>query len=78
MSYVAATLVALVADGLDFHIPRGYIYSAMAFTNTGVTPNIEGLTPFAHDYWFLFMLMFGVTLGSIGTNFFYHSFLCAG
>ncbi len=41
-------------------------YSAMAFTNTGVTPNIEGLTPFAHDYWFLFLLMFGVTLGSIG------------
>lgn len=24
--------VALVADGLDFHIPRGYIYSAMAFS----------------------------------------------
>ena len=41
-------------------------YSAMAFTNTGVTPNVEGLTPFAHDYWFLLMLMFGVTLGSIG------------
>jgi len=24
--------VALVADGFDFHIPRGYIYSAMAFS----------------------------------------------
>jgi predicted tellurium resistance membrane protein TerC len=23
--------VALIADGLDFHIPRGYIYGAMAF-----------------------------------------------
>ena len=23
--------IALVADGFDFHIPRGYIYSAMAF-----------------------------------------------
>jgi predicted tellurium resistance membrane protein TerC len=23
--------VALVADGFDFHIPRGYIYFAMAF-----------------------------------------------
>ena len=23
--------VALIADGLDFHIPRGYIYFAMAF-----------------------------------------------
>ena len=41
-------------------------YSSMAFTNTGVAPNVEGLAPFANDYWFLFMLMFGVTLGSIG------------
>ena len=24
--------VALVADGLGFHIPRGYIYTAMAFS----------------------------------------------
>ncbi len=23
---------ALVADGLGFHIPRGYIYTAMAFS----------------------------------------------
>jgi predicted tellurium resistance membrane protein TerC len=23
--------VALVADGFEFHIPRGYIYSAMVF-----------------------------------------------
>jgi predicted tellurium resistance membrane protein TerC len=23
--------MALVADGFDFHIPRGYIYSAMVF-----------------------------------------------
>lgn len=41
-------------------------YSAMAFTNTGITPNVEGLTPFLHNYSFLFMLMFGVTLGSVG------------
>ena len=24
--------VALIADGLGFHIPRGYIYAAMAFS----------------------------------------------
>jgi predicted tellurium resistance membrane protein TerC len=24
--------VALIADGLDFHVPRGYIYFAMAFS----------------------------------------------
>ena len=27
--------VALVADGFDFHIPRGYIYFAMAFAGVG-------------------------------------------
>jgi predicted tellurium resistance membrane protein TerC len=24
--------VALIADGLDFHVPKGYIYFAMAFS----------------------------------------------
>ena len=41
-------------------------YSAMAFTNTGFSPNAGGLTPFAHDYFFLTVLMAGVFLGSIG------------
>ncbi|WP_378144888.1 TrkH family potassium uptake protein [Cnuibacter sp. UC19_7] len=41
-------------------------YSAMAFTNTGFSPNAEGLTPFANDYFFLSVLMVGVFLGSIG------------
>ena len=41
-------------------------YAAMAFTNTGFTPNAEGLAPFAHDYFFLTVLMAGVFLGSIG------------
>jgi trk system potassium uptake protein TrkH len=41
-------------------------YSAMAFTNTGFTPNAEGLTPFAEDFWFLGALMIGVFLGAIG------------
>ena len=27
--------VALIADGFDFHIPRGYIYFAMAFAGPG-------------------------------------------
>ena len=25
-------VLALVAEGLDFHLPRGYIYFAMAFS----------------------------------------------
>jgi predicted tellurium resistance membrane protein TerC len=31
---------ALVADGLDFHIPRGYIYFAMAFSGMVETFNV--------------------------------------
>jgi predicted tellurium resistance membrane protein TerC len=31
---------ALVADGFEFHIPRGYIYSAMAFAALVETANI--------------------------------------
>jgi predicted tellurium resistance membrane protein TerC len=31
LSFLVLIGVALVADGFEFHIPRGYIYSAMAF-----------------------------------------------
>ncbi len=41
-------------------------YSAMAFTNTGFTPNVGGLAPFASDYWFLTLMMIGVFIGSVG------------
>lgn len=41
-------------------------YSAMAFTNSGFSPNVGGLTPFANDYWFLSSLMVGAFLGSLG------------
>lgn len=41
-------------------------YAAMAFTNTGFTPNAGGLDPFIHDYFFLTVMMAGVFLGSIG------------
>lgn len=41
-------------------------YAAMAFTNTGFTPNAGGLAPFADDYFLLTVLMIGVFLGSIG------------
>ncbi|GAA3215267.1 potassium transporter TrkG [Microbacterium terregens] len=41
-------------------------YAAMAFTNTGFTPNVGGLQPFADDYLLLTVLMVGVFLGSIG------------
>lgn len=41
-------------------------YAAMAFTNTGFSPNAEGVTIFADDYIVLILLMTGVFLGSIG------------
>jgi len=40
--------------------------AAMAFTNTGFLPGKDGLTPYAHDAWFLIVLMIGVVFGAIG------------
>jgi len=52
-------------DGLSSLWYSAY-YSAMAFTNTGFTPNPGGMTVFEHDYWFQSLLMVGVFLGSLG------------
>lgn len=52
--------------GLLESVWQSFFYSAMAFTNTGFTPNAEGVAGFAGDYWFLSMLMIAVFLGSIG------------
>ncbi len=41
-------------------------YAAMAFTNTGFTPNPGGIAVFGHDYFFLTVIMVAVFLGSIG------------
>ena len=32
LSFLLLVGIALVADGLDLHIPKGYIYFAMAFS----------------------------------------------
>lgn len=40
--------------------------SAMAFTNTGFLPTSDGLEPYAHDIWYLVVLMIAVTFGAIG------------
>jgi trk system potassium uptake protein TrkH len=40
--------------------------SAMAFTNTGFLPIEDGLAPYAHDFWFLGVLMIAVVFGAIG------------
>ncbi|KGJ72895.1 potassium transporter Trk [Cryobacterium roopkundense] len=45
---------------------HSFYYAAMAFTNTGFSPNAMGLGQFENDYWFLGALMLGVFLGSLG------------
>lgn len=45
---------------------HGFYYAASAFTNTGFSPNAEGVTAFADDPWFLSVLGVGVILGSLG------------
>ena len=59
---------ALVLTGTDplTALWEAPFYAAMAFTNTGFTPNPGGLAPFAGDYYVLTVLMLGVFLGSLG------------
>ncbi|WP_280679889.1 potassium transporter TrkG [Cryobacterium sp. CG_9.6] len=45
---------------------HSFYYAAMAFTNTGFSPNDLGIGQFADDFWFLGALMVGVFLGSLG------------
>ena len=61
-------LPSVLVAGYPFWTAVGdaFYYSAMAFTNTGFSPNAEGLAPFASDYWFLSLLMVAVVAGSIG------------
>jgi len=40
ISFLILIGVALIADGFDVHIPRGYIYFAMAFSAAVETINI--------------------------------------
>jgi predicted tellurium resistance membrane protein TerC len=40
LAFLVLIGVALVADGFDFHIPRGYIYSAMAFAGVVEAINV--------------------------------------
>src|SRR5690554_1086655 len=45
---------------------QSFYYAASAFTNTGFTPNADGLEPFSTDPWMLTVLAIAVFLGSIG------------
>ncbi|TWX40099.1 TrkH family potassium uptake protein [Frigoribacterium sp. ACAM 257] len=73
-SFVIQLVIALLMiprmliDGIPLGdaVLDSFYYSAMAFTNTGFTPNADGLAAFENDYWFLSLIMVGVFLGSIG------------
>jgi predicted tellurium resistance membrane protein TerC len=43
LAFLVLIGVALLADGFDFHLPRGYIYFAMAFAGTVEAVNIAAL-----------------------------------
>lgn len=45
---------------------QGFYFAASAFTNTGFTPNAEGMSRFATDPWMLSVLAIAVFLGSVG------------
>jgi predicted tellurium resistance membrane protein TerC len=40
LAFLVLIGVALLADGFEFHIPRGYVYFAMAFATAVETVNI--------------------------------------
>lgn len=45
---------------------HSFFFSAMAFTNSGFTPNDEGVAQYSDDPWILLVLILGVFLGSLG------------
>ncbi|WP_354570419.1 potassium transporter TrkG [Glaciihabitans sp. UYNi722] len=61
-------LPKMLIEGVPFlsGLWESFYFSVMAFTNTGFQPTSSGLTPYAHDVWFLGVLMVGVFMGSIG------------
>lgn len=58
----------MLLSGIEWNVAlwEAPFYAAMSFTNTGFTPNPEGLSVFADNYWVLLVLMGSVFLGSIG------------
>ena len=70
IEFVIAALLfpRILAEGVPLGdaIYQSFWYSFMAFTNTGFSPTVEGIAPYANDYWFLSIIMLGVFLGAVG------------
>lgn len=65
---IALILPRLLLDGKPFldALYESTYWSFMAFTNSGFTPTVDGIAPYATDPWFLGVLMTGVFIGSLG------------
>ncbi|MCD2443516.1 TrkH family potassium uptake protein [Agromyces sp. SYSU K20354] len=68
LTIAIAMVPSMLVAGYDaWHsVWYSFYYSAMAFTNTGFSPNPGGMAPFVEDYWMQSLLMIGVFLGSLG------------
>lgn len=64
----ALLLPRFLSYGLDAleAIWHSAFYAAMSFTNTGFTPNAEGLGAYNGDAWIMILLSLAVILGSLG------------
>lgn len=59
---------AMLLEGFDpwTSVWQSFYFAASAFTNTGFTPNAEGMAIFADDPYVLGVISLGVFLGSVG------------
>ncbi|MGO2110597.1 MAG: potassium transporter TrkG, partial [Pseudoclavibacter sp.] len=53
-------------DDVFYAIYESFYYATSAFTNTGFTPNSDGLAPWSDNVWLLTCLGVAVFLGSLG------------
>lgn len=63
---ILPVLLSTPGYGVWHAVVDSYYFAASAFTNTGFSPNPEGIEPFRNNVWFLGCLAGAVFLGSIG------------
>lgn len=68
LALVLLLLPRILLEGVPFleALYEATYFSFMAFTNSGFSPTVEGLAPYATDPWFLSVIMLGVFVGSLG------------
>ncbi|MGO1874959.1 TrkH family potassium uptake protein [Agrococcus casei] len=65
---VLLLLPRILLEGVPFleALYQATYWSFMSFTNSGFSPTVDGLAPYATDPWMLSVLMLGVFVGSLG------------